>query len=396
MLVTDEFKWDFPTFESHIEGMCRQVAVHPSPRVPFLAPLTPLSILTFFACWKVGKIACPLNPKNPLIAPLLEELQAPLFTPIFPSPCPPTPRQWDLHQLATFLLTSGSTGKPKIACHTLKNHVLNAQGSFLKMPLTPQSCWSLALPLYHVGGVAILFRCYLSGAHVLLSKSWNQATHLSLVPTQLIRLLKEPCNLPLLQAILLGGAPIPSLQTPWRVIPTYGMTEMSSQIVTDHTLHPHAEVMISTSQEIWVRGETLFQGYLQNNQTIVCPLNEEGWFETKDLGQWKDGRFHVIGRKDNLFISGGENIQPEEIETAIRTHCHEDAIVVPLKDEEYGARPAVFLRDPSLLPAIQAKLQEVLPKFKIPIQAFPFPGEVGLKPNRKHLEKVAYDNMCTL
>ncbi|MGH2612845.1 MAG: o-succinylbenzoate--CoA ligase, partial [Rhabdochlamydiaceae bacterium] len=86
------------------------------------------------------------------------------------------------------------------------------------------------------------------------------------------------------------------------------------------------------------------------------------------------------------FISGGENIQPEEIEAAIRTFCNiEDAIVTPLEDKEFGARPVVFLKDPSLLPLIQSQLQLVLPKFKIPTRAFLLPKETSLKPNRKKL-----------
>jgi o-succinylbenzoate---CoA ligase len=390
MLITEEFKWDHQTFEAYVEGMRLQVAAHPSERIPFLAFSSPLSILTFFACWKEGKIACPLNPKLPSTPSILKDLRAPLFTPSMPVPAPSTPPEWNLDNLATFILTSGSSGKPKIACHTLKNHVLNAQGSNLKIPLDSQSCWGLSIPLYHVGGIGILFRCYLAKASILLSKTFAHATHLSLVPTQLYRIIKENTHLPHLQTLLLGGAPIPPIQTRWNILPTYGMTEMCSQIVTNHTLNPHAEMTFSHDKEIWVRGATLFQGYLQEDGSIARPLNCSDWFETKDLGEWKEGRFQIIGRKDNLFISGGENIQPEEIEAAIFIHCrHEEALVVPLKDEEFGHRPGVYLQDPSLLPLIQAQLLEVLPKFKIPIRAFPFPPTAGLKPNRKYLQQLA-------
>jgi O-succinylbenzoic acid--CoA ligase len=376
MLITDEFEWDYPTFEAHVEGMCSQIAKHPSDTVSFLAPLSPLSVLTLFAIWKIGKIASPLDPKIPCT-------NSALFTPEMPTPATPTSYSWDLEKTATHIRTSGSSGTPKIACHTFRNHVLSAQGSLVKIPLTENSCWGLTLPLYHASGLAILFRCYLSRAKILISKNQSRATHLSLVPTQLYRLLRDTASLPNLQTLLLGGAPLPSLQTPWNVLPTYGMTEMSSQIVTDHTLHPHAEMTIASDGEIWVRGGVLFQGYLDKG----LPLNSQGWFETGDLGMWKENKFHIIGRKDNLFISGGENIQPEEIEDAIRSYCSiEEAIVIPLKDEEFGARPGVFLSDPSLLPLIQSKLKDVLPKFKIPIKAFRLPDNLGLKPNRKNLK----------
>jgi O-succinylbenzoic acid--CoA ligase len=137
---------------------------------------------------------------------------------------------------------------------------------------------------------------------------------------------------------------------------------------------------IAEDHEIWVRGHTLFQGYYEKGKGTSLPLNDQGWFQTKDLGMFTEGRFDIIGRKDNLFISGGENIQPEEIENAIRTYCSiEEAIVVPLPDVEFGARPGVFLSDSSLLPLIQSKLKDVLPKFKIP-------DNLGLKPNRKNLK----------
>lgn len=379
MLVTDEFEWDYPTFEAYVEGMCAQISAFPSLEVPFLAPLSPLTILTLFACFKLGKIAFPLNPKIPS-----HSFQ--LFTPVMPKPSSPSPTHWNYDLLATYIQTSGSSGTPKIACHTLKNHVKSARGLLTQIPLAESSLWGLTIPLYHVGGLGILFRCYLSKSKVLLSKNLERATHLSLVPTQLYRLLKEKVKLPHLQALMLGGAPLPSLQTPWNVLPTYGMTETSSQIITNHILNPHADMKISHDGEIWVRGDVLFQGYLQENR-LHLPLNSEGWFETGDLGRWNENRFEIIGRKDNLFISGGENIQPEEIEAAIRLHCClEDAVVVPLKDEEFGARPAVFLKDPSLLPQVQSKLLDVLPKFKIPVRAFPLPKETGLKIQRKALK----------
>ncbi len=380
MLITDDFSWDYSTFESYVEGLCPQISAYPSDIVPFFAPTTPLTVLTLFAIWKVGKIAFPLDPKKPITTPLL--------TPTFPTPKTATPTHWKPDHIATYLFTSGSSSSPKIACHTFQNHILSAQGSSLKTPLTESSLWALSIPLYHVGGLAILFRTYLSRARILISKNWTPATHLSLVPTHLYRLLRDNISLPNLQILLLGGAPLTNLQTPWPILPTYGMTEMSSQIVTDHTLHPHAEMHIAPDGEIFVRGGVLFQGYLNT------PLHlHDGWFATGDLGTWQSNRFQILGRKDNLFISGGENIQPEEIEEALRIHCHIfDAIVIPLPDPEFGARPAVFLPDPSLLPQIQSQLKEVLPKFKIPIQAFPLPSNLGLKPNRKKLASFLHSN----
>ncbi len=373
-LITEQFSWDHQTFESYIEGMCEQIRSFPSDHVTFWAPTTPEVILTFFAIWKVGKVACPLNTRLPKAL-----FKAELFAPLMPRPKVPTATHWDLSRPAAHLSTSGSTGNPKIAQLTLGNLIHSAEGSNQIFPLQEDDIWGLTLPLFHVGGIGILLRSYLAKSAVTLNTT--RATRLSLVPTQLYRLLKEP--LPLLKSILLGGAPLPDLKAPWHVVPTYGMTEMSSQIVTDHQIHPSAQLKIEADQEIWVKGKVLFQGYLGHS-----PI--QGWFPTGDLGCWENGKFKILGRKDNMFISGGENIQPEEVEEVIRKVCgiHE-AIVVPLHDPEFGQRPGVFLNDPSLFSLIQEQLKDHLPKYKIPIKAFQLAYENHLKPNRKALASIA-------
>lgn len=387
MLITDEFTWNHAIFEDYVEGMCRQLETFPHEKVAFWAPSTPEVILTLFACWKVGKIACPLSPRLPSAKPALTELETELFTPEMPEPETQRTHAWDPSKLGAFLFTSGSTGHPKIAALSLGNLISSAVGSYKMIPLQPEDRWALTLPLYHVGGLGILFRSYLAKSFVLLSSNWKLATHLSLVPTQLYRLLKTPEEMPHLKTILLGGAPLPDLETPWNVLPSYGMTEMSSQIVTAHQIHPYAEVKIAADQEIWVRGPILFQGYYKKGG-LKLPL-KNGWFQTKDLGRWDNGLFKVLGRKDNLFISGGENIQPEEIEEVIRKVCGlSDVVIVPIPDEEFGARPAVFLKNRVPLHELQEVLKNHLPKYKIPIKSFEFP-ETGLKPNRKALAEIA-------
>jgi O-succinylbenzoic acid--CoA ligase len=385
MLITDHLSWDHATFEAHIQGMCRQIEAFPHERVAFWAPSTPEVILAFFACWKMKKIACPLSPRLPSAQPALDQLGTELFTPRMPEAEFPAETSWDLQQHATLLFTSGTMGRPKIACHTLGNLVASAQGSNELIPLQPSDRWALTLPLFHIGGLGTLFRCYLAKCSVLASANWESATHLSLVPTQLYRLMKEPKLVPSLKTILLGGAPFPDLKTPSNIIPTYGMTEMSSQIVTGHQIHPYAEVKIADDNEIWVRGPVLFQGYYEKGKGLTLPL-QDGWFATNDFGCWKGKKFHFLGRKDNLFISGGENIQPEEIEEVIRSVCGlQEAVVVPIADEEFGARPVVFLKDPQHLAQLQTMLKEHLPKYKIPIKAFVLPEQTGLKLNRKAL-----------
>ena len=110
---------------------------------------------------------------------------------------------------------------------------------------------------------------------------------------------------------------------------SYGLTEMASQVTTTPPgaspgelrtagrVLPGREVSISGGGEILVRGETLFAGYV-DGEKVDRPLDADGWFHTGDLGDLdEDGYLRVLGRSDNLFISGGENIQPEEIEEAL-------------------------------------------------------------------------------
>src|SRR5215211_7437820 len=240
---------------------------------------------------------------------------------------------------ATIIFTSGSTGVPKAALHTFGNHYRSALGSNANITLRSGDRWLHSLPLSHVGGLSILFRCLLAGATIALPKHGTPigeaiarlgATHVSLVSTQLLRLLREEDDLSALEAVLMGGGPVSASlidEAVTRGLPihtSYGLTEMASQVTTtppgasSDELHtsgrvlPNREVSISEGGEILVRGKTLFAGYVER-ESIDRPLDKDGWFHTGDLGaQGEDDYLRVLGRRDNLFISGGENIQPEE------------------------------------------------------------------------------------
>jgi o-succinylbenzoate---CoA ligase len=314
-----------------------------------------------------------------------------------------------LDRPATVVFTSGSTGAPKAALHTFGNHYYSALGSNANIALAPGDRWLHSLPPYHVGGLSILFRCLLSGAAVSLPKpgaplggaiSDGDATHVSLVSTQLLRLLGEEGFEPEgLKVILLGGSQIPpSLvdEAAARGLPihtSYGLTEMASQVTatppgasreelrTSGRPLPHREISISGEGEILVKGETLFTGYVKSD-TIDRALDAEGWFHTGDLGDMdSDGYLRVRGRKDNLFISGGENVQPEEIEEALcRLEGIEDAVVVPVPDMKFGFRSVAFVRTTggAVEPENLARaLKPTLPRFKIPVAFYGWPEGVG-------------------
>ena len=287
--------------------------------------------------------------------------------------------------------------------------------------------WLLNLPLYHVGGLAILFRCFLSGATVVLPDEMNPysvqdlsksaISHISLVPTQLFRILGETVQTSVspfaLKCALIGGAPLSvqllrrALELGWPIASTYGLTEMSSQVTTTKpgnfafhsgTLLKHRELKVDSSGEILVKGPTLFSGYWNSGHHLDLPLDPNGWFRTGDLGSLqKDGGLDIRGRLDHLFISGGENIQPEEIENAL-SHVLgvRQSVVVPVSDPEYGARPVAFVRCSEWLDHSAAlwseQLAQTLPRFKIPIRYLNWPEgpeTQGLKPNRRALSVLA-------
>jgi o-succinylbenzoate---CoA ligase len=304
---------------------------------------------------------------------------------------------------ATIVFTSGSAGEAKAARHTFGNHYFSALGSNANIALAPGDRWLHSLPIYHVGGLSILFRCLLAGATVALPDASpggavTGATHVSLVSTQLLRLLRESDPAPGgLKAILLGGGPVPiSLvdEAAARGLPihtSYGLTEMASQVTatppgasrealrTSGRPLPYRELSISDSGDILVKGETLFAGYVEGD-SIDPASDTDGWFHTGDLGELDaDGYLRVRGRKDNLFISGGENVQPEEIEEALcRIEGVEEAVVVPVPDAEFGAQPVAFVRTAGVEPGDLARaLEPVLPRFKIPAAFHGWPEEAG-------------------
>ena len=321
---------------------------------------------------------------------------------------------------ATVVFTSGSSGAPKAALHALGNHYWSARGSNENIALAPGDRWLLSLPLYHVGGLAIFFRCLLAGAAVAIPSpealrrrplALPVHTHASMVSTQLFRLLEEEREgertSGLLKALLLGGSAMPSAlleAAHARGLPvhtSYGLTEMASQVTTtppgaspallrtSGRSLPYRDVRIAADGEILVRGATLFLGYVEG-EAVAPARDADGWFPTRDVGALDaEGYLRVLGRKDNRFISGGENVHPEEIERALeRIEGVAQAVVVPVPDREFGSRPVAFVCVREGRPdsdALRRHLEGELPRFKIPHRFLAWPDDdarAGMKVDR--------------
>ncbi|MCG8699524.1 MAG: AMP-binding protein [Bacteroidales bacterium] len=164
---------------------------------------------------------------------------------------------------------------------------------------------------------------------------------------------------------------------------TYGSSEMCSQVTTSTVeqsrvssqsvgeVLPHRDVMIDADGEILVRGETRFMSYI-TKEGEHKPFDPDGWFATGDVGYFDaEGQLFVQGRKDTMFISGGENIYPEEIEKVLMDRLSaETCVVVPVPDDQYGQRPVAFVKTKEVLPTREA-LDLELERFKWPDRLLP-------------------------
>lgn len=435
--------WTFTEYEGQtraLAGGLLAMGLTPGDHLAMLLPPGATAVLLLGACLRAGLVACPLNTRWPDAAvheALAVARCAALVTdrPIatngrrfepasIPFESDAALPEFDAARPATIVFTSGSTGTPKAAVLTMANHLCNARASRRNLPLDPGDRWLLSLPLYHVSGLAVVFRCLEAGATVAFpsvdespaaSLERLKVTHVSLVPTQLQRLMADPSaesSLSRLKAILLGGSAIPPgliEEARRRRLPvrtTYGLTEAASQVATA-TESELAEglrgpvsplipgsVRLDDSGQILLKGPTLFCGYLEGD-TVVRPEVGDGWFPTGDVGRLDEqGRLAVLGRKDLMFISGGENVHPEEIERALcRLEGVLEAVVAPVDDADYGMRPVAFVRcrdgRPPDAEALRKALRDTLPGYKIPVAIHDWPEDAtqagGKIPRRRFL-----------
>ncbi|SIO95167.1 o-succinylbenzoate--CoA ligase [Vibrio spartinae] len=269
------------------------------------------------------------------------------------------PANYHPEQLSSLIFTSGSTGDAKAVAHTSRQHFASAQGLLSQFHFTVSDTWLLSLPVYHVSGLSIIYRWLQAGACLRIGRiedgEMTDVTHASLVPTQLQRLLDQ--SIPhVLTHVLLGGSYIPpelARRAAALGIETwlgYGMTEAASTVTAKRvdgrescgSVLPLRQVKIDHDR-IYISGDTLAGGYYrQGTLTPLC--DDSGWFDSKDMGYWHEQELHITGRVDNLFISGGENIHCEEIEAVLVRHPQVDiAVVVPVADATYGARPVAVI-----------------------------------------------------
>lgn len=291
----------------------------------------------------------------------------------------------------TVVFTSGSTGAPKAITLSAGNHYWSAVGSALALGVRDDDRWLACLPLHHVGGLAILMRGLVSAIPVRLQARFDPASvnaaidgdgisRVSLVPTMLQRVLVARDARPFpatLRTVLLGGAPAPRAlladcaRRGVPVVTTYGMTETASQIAVDGRPLLGVAVRVRRDGADAPRGAV---GIIEVGGPIVSAAQrgEDGWLVTRDLGTLDAaGRLAVVGRADDVIISGGENVHPREVEQALESHPGvAEACVFGLPDPEWGETVAAWVR-PLALPgpdpaALLAHARQQLAPYKLP------------------------------
>jgi O-succinylbenzoic acid--CoA ligase len=304
-------------------------------------------------------------------------------------------------------------------------HFESAVGVNERMEFDSSQRWLMSLPLYHVGGLAIVVRSLLANASLALpcenqslkeTLQVHSPTHISLVAAQLKQLIADGNSrntLSQCRRIILGGGPVPS----WidedasvqklPLVASYGATEMASMWTATNlgagkissqgsgTLLDKREIRIADDGEIRVKGPMLFHKYLGGPN--LAAFDDDGFYRSGDLGSLDaQENLHILGRRDNMFVSGGENIHPQEIELALLNHPSiVDAIVVNVPNSNWGERPVAFVRYAAThsqdAEDLGKFLRTTLPGFKIPDRFFDWPHEEAaiLKPSRQRLRQKA-------
>lgn len=292
-------------------------------------------------------------------------------------------------RIAGYFLTSGSTGSPKIVPINRRQVLFAASSSGKNFKPAYNKYWLLCLPLNHVGGINVIYRSifYHSAVYLIPSFDVERIRELlhneksfevaSMVPTMLVTLMEDSFFRVHFdfKAILLGGGPISmdlinrSLTRGFPIVCSYGMTETCSQIAANPLLQPSGmyipkksvgaifdpnqieirndndrRLPFNESGHIWLKGPQIFDGYLDESINKDF-FDEDGWFYTGDYGHLnRKGQLFIENRRTDLIITGGENVNPIEIEEILNSFDNiKESAVVGIPDKKWGEKVTAFL-----------------------------------------------------
>lgn len=320
--------------------------------------------------------------------------------------------------VAVVLATSGSTGMPKGAELTAAALTASAGASLARLGAQPGERWLCCLPTHHISGLGVLVRSLVAGSVPvvtdrvdagLLARERGHASRcsfVSLVPTQLRRLLDAGAPLGRFRGILLGGAATPqgmlaeASAAGARVITTYGMTETSGGCAYDGIPLDGVQAAAGADGRIKIRGPVLFSRY-RLAPDLTRAAFHDGWFMTSDLGEVApDGRLVIRGRADDVIISGGEKVVAAEVELVLRA-CPlvRDAVVVGIPDPDWGERVTAMIiaakagHSPGL-DDLRDYVTDRLPRYAAPramLVVAELPMLASGKPNRQLIRDIAIE-----
>lgn len=419
-LISDGFALTYAELEREATGAARRLAARGARRgqtiALALAPGTEYVVL-LHALMKIGAVAYPVNTllsKRELDAEL--ERVRPALT-VSSSPDPglteadlPLLGEHDLAAIHCQVLTSGTSGTPKSIGLTYGNHLWSAVGSAFNLGVEPTDRWLCCLPMFHVGGLSIIVRSVIYGTTAVVHEGFDVdkvaeslegdgVTVISLVATQLKRLLEAEVDLLPLRAVLVGGGPVPddvleeAIGRGATVVQTYGLTEAASQVTTlspadaQRKLGSAGRPLLTTHIRIQ-EGEIVVQG-----PTVAPGLtDDDGWLHTGDVGRIDDeGFLYVTDRLSDVIVSGGENVLPTEIEDVLKKHPSvADAAAVGRSDAEWqeAVTAVVVLQNGAdvSIDELRAHCAAELAGFKVP-KRFEFAAELPRTPSGKLLRR---------
>lgn len=333
-----------------------------------------------------------------------------------------TDSQTDFHYSTFYVLrsslilfTSGSTGKPKAVVHTFKSlyESVKAMDSFFS--LSSNDLWLTSLPLYHIGGFMILVRSLLSGCGVIFPNNLkhetlidamaeSNPTHVSMVSTTVKRIIDDDTEPNTnLKYVFLGGGPLSpeicskAIDAGYPIVKVYGSTETCSMVAalksTDLYIRPDSagfaltnEIKINfkdedenaeytnanTFGEVLISSPTLFKEYYNDQQSTQTKI-VDGFYHTGDYGCLDDeGYLYIESRREDIIITGGENVSAKEVEKALFSFTQmQDNFVFGIEDEKWGQIVCAAIVCENLSESeIKSQLKEKLAGFKIPKKFF--------------------------
>ncbi|MDA1027515.1 MAG: AMP-binding protein [Bacteroidetes bacterium] len=440
--------WTYQDLEEMVQLEAHRLRAHAGRTVALVEWNSPALVASLFALWRIECLVLLLSPRLPqeMVEQAIESIGAQRLslggeeaerdlgrsTPSNPGSkigdtFRPTSR-------ATAMLTSGSTGAPQTIVHSIENHYFSATQCLERLNLGAGSVWLLSLPCFHVGGLAILWRCFISGATVRIQALQTSLsdqlisdppTVVSLVPTQLGDLITTtgPCP-EQISDVIVGGAPISrqlldaALKLGYPIRTTYGATETASMVTLSERWKRSADVVhagkplpghaltIGTDGRLRIESKALYVGEFRGG---MYEERLEATFDSQDRATFlPTGEIQILSRVDDVIITGGENVSLVAIEGAIMSHPDVLACrVVAVEHARYGMQPVAFIevrvpkREPKRVPKpepqsrsfqhLQEHLLARLPSFAIPkiMLPMPVPKAGALKITHKQLLEIA-------